>query len=518
MSTAPNQHWSDAEVEASARRVIDAGLGQGRSVIEPSSQAWTRDVAADLRHRVVDNADAGAGGFLTKLKIQLAGASRAAVLLAAELLYLQAVPLENVTAKVKRERIGSVLAWLQPPAPLPHDLDAALGAPGVFNGGVGFNVQIWRQIGWLLSFVEHWWSQPEQVRRQALGEPWAFRDVVASMPADKPGIRNSLLYLAFPRTFFPVVSQNHKCAIRDAFASLIGGASGKDAVAIDRDLAAIYARQAEHAGVGAVRWYESPYVAQWQKQTDESERAWLIRPRLGGGELVDRWRAANFVSLTATHLGEVPPGADRDHVRTAVESGYQHLDYAQRLALATEYHAFLSVMKVDDLVVTIADDQVHGGVIRGEPDYTAETDARLQRGVVWATAEPVPVSALAAPLPELLAQQGTVVDLTAARAVVNRLAQLDAAADGDAPEVEPPVPVGPPALPPATPGLASRLHLGVDWLQRIIDLLADRQQIVLYGPPGTGKTYLAREVARHLTDADAVRLVGRASSPGTLAP
>ena len=33
------------------------------------------------------------------------------------------------------------------------------------------------------------------------------------------------------------------------------------------------------------------------------------------------------------------PGADRQQVRAAVEAGYQHIEHAQRLALATEYHA-----------------------------------------------------------------------------------------------------------------------------------------------------------------------------------
>jgi len=81
---------------------------------------------------------------------------RATYLLTAELLFLQVVPLGNVGVDTKRHRIGSVLSWLQPPAQLPGDLDAALGLPGVLNGGVGFNVQILRQVGWLLSFVEHW--------------------------------------------------------------------------------------------------------------------------------------------------------------------------------------------------------------------------------------------------------------------------------------------------------------------------------------------------------------------------
>ncbi|MGH3786535.1 MAG: hypothetical protein ACRDRG_08290 [Pseudonocardiaceae bacterium] len=428
----------DPAIEDAARRTIDAGLGQGRSVIEPATLAWTPEVAADLRHRVMDNTDAGSGGFLTKLRTQLAGAPRATVLLAAELLFLQVVPLCNVTAKAKRERIGTVLSWLQPPAPLPPDLDEALGVSGVFNGGVGFNVQVWRQIGWLLSFVEVWWRRPEDVRLRALREPWAFRDVVASLPVDQPGIRNALLYLAFPRTFLPIVSQDHKRAIRDAFASVIGGASGKDAISIDRDLVAINARQAEQSGLPAIDYYLPPFLAQWQKQSTEAERAWLVRPRMGGGELVGRWTTERFVSLAATHLGEVAAGADRDQVRTAVEAGYQHLDYAQRLALATEYHHFLSGMRVDDLVVTVVDDHVRVGVLTGQPEYTTENAARLRRAVVWSAAEPVPVSGLAAPLPEQLAQQGTVVDLTAAHAVISRLARVETelldSADGPEPE------------------------------------------------------------------------------------
>ena len=60
---------------------------------------------------------------------------------------------------------------------------------------------------------------------------------------------------------------------------------------------------------------------------------------------------------------------------------------------------------------------------------------------------------------------------------------------------------------PVTPDFAERLLTDQAELVKIADLLWERKQIILYGPPGTGKTYLARELARHLTDDGAVKLV-----------
>ncbi|NUT96193.1 MAG: AAA domain-containing protein [Saccharothrix sp.] len=66
---------------------------------------------------------------------------------------------------------------------------------------------------------------------------------------------------------------------------------------------------------------------------------------------------------------------------------------------------------------------------------------------------------------------------------------------------------GPVVLPAATRELADRLHFDLEWLERVVTLLQRRKQIVLYGPPGTGKTHLARELARHVAEPGATRLV-----------
>lgn len=57
-------------------------------------------------------------------------------------------------------------------------------------------------------------------------------------------------------------------------------------------------------------------------------------------------------------------------------------------------------------------------------------------------------------------------------------------------------------------GLADRLFLDAGFLERIVQLLRHKRQIVFQGPPGTGKTFVARELALHIAgSADNVDLV-----------
>jgi 5-methylcytosine-specific restriction protein B len=273
--------------------------------------------------------------------------------------------------------------------------------------------------------------------------------------------------------------------------------AGREALAKYDDLVALREE--------AVRLYK-----EWDSaRSDGGRRAWLVRPDTGGAGLVQRWRDDGFVSLAGTHLGEVPHGADLATVKAAVDSGYQHLDYAQRRALADAYYAFLSRMNTDDIVVTVVDDAISVGVLTGdlETDPTAE-HARLRRAAEWLDAPPKSVDELPAPLPAALDQQGTVVDLTGA---LELLAEMigEATAAGAYPQDLPHVPgvAVVPRLPLVTPELTAKLHMDQGWLQELVDALQERHQIVLYGPPGTGKTFVAQAIARHIADRDAVRLV-----------
>ena len=55
-------------------------------------------------------------------------------------------------------------------------------------------------------------------------------------------------------------------------------------------------------------------------------------------------------------------------------------------------------------------------------------------------------------------------------------------------------------LPSVSDDVAHDLYVPQDWLQHsVVDLLAEKKQIVLYGPPGTGKTFIAQKLAQDIT-------------------
>ena len=491
-----------AEVAAAARVVLDHLFGDGQSVIDPSATIWAASTAESLRAAIEDSLDEGAGTVFEKLRNQLAGQPREVVLLAAELVYLRGVPLINLNPSTKVEHLTKVLSTLTDPPAIPEAMLVGAENGGCFHGGQGYNQQLWKHIVWLAKFVSRWTSLSPSERATALESPWAFRRIAVDSDVDVPGIRNAFLFLVFPNVFENIVNDGHKADIRRTFSYLIDGATGDDAESIDRDLLTIRTRVEEREGE-RISWYRTPWD-EWQKKPATSgDRAWAVRAtRSEGKALAEQWIADGFVSLAADHLGEVPAGAALAVVRSAVALGYDHRDYPQQFQLVHDYFAFLSRMKDGDAIIARTDDDAWIGRIEGDPYYAAEAP-RLRRDVEWQSA-PQSIAALPAPLPSLLEESGTVLDLTGGREALDAI--LDGptnAGEGVDPSSSSAVRV---TLASATPDLATSLHMPQEWLDDVITTLDSRQQIVLYGPPGTGKTYTARAVAKHVAG-DAVQIV-----------
>jgi 5-methylcytosine-specific restriction protein B len=499
-------------MEAGAWLVLGRGLRGETSAIDPALETWTVANARDLRKRIETNPPGG-GGFMDKLAGQMAGADDAVIVLLAELLYLRNAPLSDMKDETKVARANAVLSWCSTARPLPQPLIDAMDKADAFKGGQGYHAQTPAHLMWLTRFVEHWLETPESQRADGLRDPFVFRDISAATPGDMPSIRYVIEYLAWPGIFPSVVSADHRTKIHAVLMADLGKPSGNDDRAITHDLVALQAfhnRKAKGQGERYM-WYRSPYRERWNPGADIPPRAWIVRPGDGGSALVDAWLDKGFVSLSAKMLGTVEPGSPEPVVSKAVKEGYTHLDASQREATAAAYHAFLTLMKDDDIVATIEGGRLYAGVLNGAAHYVDEVGSRLRRDVLWSQT-PVEQSDLAAPLPSLLDQQGTVVDATSAYDILADLVATpgDESHDNDdvAPVVDKPSPATTPRLPAVTPPVAASLHMNQADLQEIVDLLQQRQQIVLYGPPGTGKTYVAKELAKHLVgDPSRVRLV-----------
>ncbi|MFD0772768.1 McrB family protein [Streptomonospora algeriensis] len=244
----------------------------------------------------------------------------------------------------------------------------------------------------------------------------------------------------------------------------------------------------------------------WAETTDSLEagtedrarrRAWLVRGSSVQGENLVRslWLPEGVCSLPASRLREVPAGSAREEIAPAVDEGYAHAGTAERDKLTREYHAFLTRMRTGDIVLTNDGAEVYIGVVDGPPGYTASSGgkANLQRNVAWHnTGDPLDY---AEDLPEAAANR-----LTNPDAVVIDLTEFLGDLEAQLGE-EPEQPVTEPGfvLPDAGAELADALLFDQDWLQECVDLLRDQPQLIFYGPPGTGKTYVAQELAKHLT-------------------
>jgi 5-methylcytosine-specific restriction protein B len=489
------------QLYAAARRVFDVGLAADDSVFTPGRRVWMVQAAEDLDRRFVQAPEVGPARFVEKLSRQLAGAPQETVQLAAELTYLYLLPPNDIGIAAKRRLLADVLALAPEPPTVPPDLDAALDG-GFARAGTAYHTQRDRQLAWLVRFVQAWKALPPSRQRDSLADPWAFRQVADSVPIGSAySQRNALLHLAFPDTFEPIVSRQHKKAILAGFADEIPAPTGDE----DRDLLAL--RQSLEGRTGEpVFFYRGSLARRWRGATAEPEaRGWLVRgANVNGRNLVPDWLAGGYCSIAYPELARVAAGLTRSQLDVRLAEVRPDLSTRQRSIHVGVLHRFLNEIQPGDLVATVDGPNVYVGRITGPPEFGEPAVLSTHRRAVrWANADaPFSRKDLADSAQDRLSGQMTVSSLGPEAAEFATLAGLDAGADLAAPG-EPPVPVEAPQpveLPDPTPELAKSLYIDLNWLADTVDLLREKKQLILYGPPGTGKTYLAQEMARFLTE------------------
>jgi 5-methylcytosine-specific restriction protein B len=487
------------EIEEAAWFVLGAGL-QGRpSALDGRTQTWTADAASELLERLERGVADAKAPMMTNLRHNLTDASRPAKQLAVELLFLQSLPLahEVKSLKVKRARVAEAASWLEPPLQLPDELYKGMTDHGVIRDRTAeFNWTIWDHLMWLCRFVRHVDQQSTAAITKALKDPLAFHALAAGTPDDQPAIRRSIEFLTWPNFFEPVVADVERREIRDAFASLVGGAKGDSDEEITADIRRIRLHLDEQAGQ-RIDWYSRQLVSQWRKVGDPGRRAWLLRTHHDNAELLTAWQAEEKVTLDVEHLRLLDAGVTAGVVQHAVDEDYKHLGYVEREDTKTAVFAFLTVMKPGDLALYQNSGAVRIGVVLGEPDHNAD-NRRMRRKVRWFD-EAHGMAELPRHVQRQLATPGIVVDVTRVVQALQALVPAEAEAEPDG-GAEPAAVVlpAPGGFRPLTGDFAESLHMELEPLQEIADLLEENRQLVLYGPPGTGKTYLAKHLAAEL--------------------
>lgn len=487
------------EIEDAAWFVLGPALRGRPSAFDGTTLTWTADAAAELLECLDREVEDTKAPMMTKLRQNLEGASREAKLLAVELLYLQSLPLahEVKSLKVKRARVAEAASWLEPELELPGELYEGMTDHGVIRDRTAeFNWTIWDHLKWLCRFVAHLDGQSTAAINKALKDPLKFHDLAAGTPDDQPAIRRSIEYLAWPSYFEPVVADVERQEIRDAFASLVGGANGESDEDITADIHRIRLHLDEQAGQ-RIDWYARQLVSQWRKVGDPGRRSWLLRTHHDNAELLAAWQGEEKATLDVEHLRSLTAGVTAGVVQHAVDEDYKHLGYVEREDTKTAVFAFLTVMKPGDLTLFQHSGTVRVGVVLGEPEHN-EDNRRIRRKVRWFE-EGYAIAELPRHVQRQLSTPGILVDVTRVIQALLPLLPAEAEADGEedavpAAVVEP-VPEG---FRPLTEEFAASLHMELEPLKEIAELLEENRQLVLYGPPGTGKTYLAKHLAAEL--------------------
>ncbi len=546
----------------SQRHWLDEVLEHQGSLLTPGRAVWTTRNAAELQEAFDQHGDSAAGGnFLDKLRTRLTGTGQDAKQLAAELLvehFLIIYP-GAISQASKIKTIETVLSWLATPAPIPGDVRELLAYGPVHPGQWAISHRE-IQLTWLIHFTQLWLGLPDEDRTRARTDPWALRALTDSITDDgTEAARLALLHLSFPDTFEAIVSPSHKQQIVLRFVDVPGretdvdrrllelrsALSGRDGLDWYSDPLRFRWSKRGPEWSSLLRWVRAVYETQ-EIRTEDRPYKLAVAGRLNAVR-------AGFIAGKHMWAADLRKAVtDKENNLTGWRANGPLLDWVDahpteaRDAFAVLWDAdrapleslagFLDCMPSDAIADTVGARCGVGSFLLMARDATQLPPMKIR----WVREA------------WTLAGWGPDKDLSPAATYARALALFEevvrASADWPEPLADPldaqgllwamctladkptswsdelwhefctyrglPVKLVPasgsqltdPSLVPSvapTDFLAeAAADLLVDraFLDEVVNLLADKKQVILYGPPGTGKTFLAKRLARALVE------------------
>lgn len=220
-----------------AGRFVDRALARNGSLLTGRRTLWTAAATTGLTTRLDRAARSAGETFADRWRGVLRDADDATVLLAAELLTVHLWFPTDLRHRTKRDLVTATLDRMRQPVRLPSDVEAAL-AEGVAGSGIAYTRRRLSQLAFLARAVAAFKAGRPAERHAALDDPWAWKALLAGVPADGgQAQREVLLHLVHPDTFEPIVSTAVKQRIVDAHGDTVPA----DLSDVDAQLAAIRA-------------------------------------------------------------------------------------------------------------------------------------------------------------------------------------------------------------------------------------------------------------------------------------
>ena len=473
---------------------------------------WNNEHFQELYRCYVENPIWDSSTFIEKLKIQLEPATGKAKRLWSEMEWLYYLIVSNVKRETKLDKIKTPWEWSGADFPDDSPFVGDLLSKGTVNGGYGFNTNKWREMRFIVEGMAAWFSLSEDARSSLIQSPWEFTDWLDSQPYSQSSLfRHALLFFLFPDSFEDIVSRKHKQKIVESFNTKSGDGSNTKELTpmqLDQRLLEVRSRLNDENPSIEVSFYSSPFYENWNPSDDSpptpvgtsaewfEERfnganAWLIAPGEGARLWTD-FVNSEVVAIGWDDLGDLSAFSTQDDMQDELtKHGFgktaSHMTWN-----------FCREMSVGDVVVAKKGRSaiVGYGVVSGEYIYDDERpEYRNVRSIDWQQSHK----------PIELKHKVAMKTLTPIDKSTEWLRSTIEAIDENA-EVVPDT--NTPRVEPYDVTMAmGDVFLDETQLQRILDAIALRKNLVLQGPPGVGKTYIARRIAWVLLGAkDSTRL------------